>query len=144
MIVTHLNLKQSIATVSIASLHPHSVKLGYRTAWRKQDCTHILELVIKKQRCNLHIFLLGEFIARSIHQSNLPIFIFLCSLLYTVQDTDNGKKSNPVSVTTDDFTPVDVTTVSSFAVGDVILAEATLSFLGLGVKYPMATWGAIS
>ena len=27
--------------------------------------------------------------------------------------------------------------------GDVILTEATLSFLGLGVKYPYASWGNI-
>ena len=27
--------------------------------------------------------------------------------------------------------------------GDIILTEATLSFLGLGVKYPMSSWGSI-
>ena len=27
--------------------------------------------------------------------------------------------------------------------GNVILAEASLSFLGLGVKYPLASWGNI-
>ena len=27
-------------------------------------------------------------------------------------------------------------------IGDVILAESTLSFLGLGIKYPAASWGS--
>ena len=27
--------------------------------------------------------------------------------------------------------------------GEIILTEATLSFLGLGVKYPLASWGSI-
>ena len=29
------------------------------------------------------------------------------------------------------------------ALGEIILTEATLGFLGLGVKYPMASWGSI-
>lgn len=33
--------------------------------------------------------------------------------------------------------------VSTMALGDVILLESTLSFLGLGVKYPFASWGNI-
>jgi peptide/nickel transport system permease protein len=33
--------------------------------------------------------------------------------------------------------------VSTMALGDVILMESTLSFLGLGVKYPFASWGNI-
>ncbi len=33
--------------------------------------------------------------------------------------------------------------VSTMSLGGVILAEATLSFLGIGVKYPMASWGSI-
>lgn len=32
---------------------------------------------------------------------------------------------------------------ASMEVGGVILAESTLSFLGLGIKYPAATWGSI-
>jgi peptide/nickel transport system permease protein len=32
---------------------------------------------------------------------------------------------------------------STMGVGSVILTEATLSFLGLGIKYPMASWGTI-
>ncbi len=32
---------------------------------------------------------------------------------------------------------------ASMGVGEVILAESTLSFLGLGVKYPAASWGNI-
>ena len=48
MIVAHLHLKQRIATITIASLHTYPVKLGYRTAWCKQDCTHMLKLVIKE------------------------------------------------------------------------------------------------
>ena len=32
---------------------------------------------------------------------------------------------------------------ASMGVGDVILSESTLSFLGLGVKYPAASWGNI-
>ena len=32
---------------------------------------------------------------------------------------------------------------ASMGVGEVILAESTLSFLGLGVKYPAASWGSI-
>ncbi len=32
---------------------------------------------------------------------------------------------------------------ASMGLGDVILAEATLSFLGLGIKYPAASWGSI-
>ena len=30
---------------------------------------------------------------------------------------------------------------ASMGIGDVILAESTLSFLGLGIKYPAASWG---
>lgn len=33
--------------------------------------------------------------------------------------------------------------VATMGLGDVILTEATLSFLGLGVKYPYASWGNI-
>ena len=33
--------------------------------------------------------------------------------------------------------------VSTMALGEVILLESTLSFLGLGVKYPFASWGNI-
>ena len=32
---------------------------------------------------------------------------------------------------------------ASMGLGDVILAESTLSFLGLGIKYPAASWGSI-
>lgn len=32
---------------------------------------------------------------------------------------------------------------ASMGLGDVILSEATLSFLGLGIKYPAASWGSI-
>ena len=32
---------------------------------------------------------------------------------------------------------------ASMGIGDVILAESTLSFLGLGIKYPAASWGSI-
>lgn len=32
---------------------------------------------------------------------------------------------------------------ATMGLGDVILVEASLSFLGLGVKYPAATWGSI-
>jgi peptide/nickel transport system permease protein len=32
---------------------------------------------------------------------------------------------------------------ASMGVGEVILAESTLSYLGLGVKYPAASWGNI-
>jgi len=32
---------------------------------------------------------------------------------------------------------------ATMGLGDVILAESTLSFLGLGVKYPLASWGNI-
>ncbi len=32
---------------------------------------------------------------------------------------------------------------ASMGVGDVILMESTLSFLGLGIKYPAASWGSI-
>jgi peptide/nickel transport system permease protein len=31
----------------------------------------------------------------------------------------------------------------TMALGSIILTEATLSFLGLGVKYPIASWGSI-
>lgn len=40
-----------------------------------------------------------------------------------VEDTENGAKSSPVSATTEDFTPVDATTVRNAGIGDVILAE---------------------
>jgi peptide/nickel transport system permease protein len=33
---------------------------------------------------------------------------------------------------------------ATMGLGSVILAEATLSFLGLGVKFPIATWGNIA
>ncbi|MCE5343238.1 MAG: ABC transporter permease [Eubacteriales bacterium] len=33
--------------------------------------------------------------------------------------------------------------IATMTLGDVILTEATLSFLGLGVKYPLASWGSI-
>lgn len=33
--------------------------------------------------------------------------------------------------------------IATMGLGDVILTEATLSFLGLGVKYPFASWGNI-
>ena len=32
---------------------------------------------------------------------------------------------------------------ATMGLGSIILAEATLSFLGLGIKYPLASWGAI-
>ncbi len=32
---------------------------------------------------------------------------------------------------------------ATMGLGDIILTEATLSFLGLGVKYPMSSWGSI-
>lgn len=32
---------------------------------------------------------------------------------------------------------------ATMGLGGIIIAEATLSFLGLGVKYPMASWGSI-
>lgn len=32
---------------------------------------------------------------------------------------------------------------STMGLGEVILAEATLSYLGLGIKYPAASWGSI-
>lgn len=32
---------------------------------------------------------------------------------------------------------------ATMGLGGVILTESTLSFLGLGVKFPMATWGQI-
>ncbi len=32
---------------------------------------------------------------------------------------------------------------ATMGLGDVILSEATLSFLGLGIKYPAASWGSI-
>jgi peptide/nickel transport system permease protein len=32
---------------------------------------------------------------------------------------------------------------ASMGIGDVILSESTLSFLGLGIKYPAASWGSI-
>jgi hypothetical protein len=40
-----------------------------------------------------------------------------------VEDTDSGTVADAVSATTEAFTPVDATTVSNAAVGDVILAE---------------------
>lgn len=36
-----------------------------------------------------------------------------------------------------------LTVVATMSLGDVILVEATLSFLGLGVKFPLASWGNI-
>lgn len=33
--------------------------------------------------------------------------------------------------------------IATMGLGEVILVEATLSFLGLGVKYPLASWGTI-
>ena len=42
---------------------------------------------------------------------------------FQVQDTENGAKSSPVSVTTEAFTVVEAGEVSDAAVGDVILAE---------------------
>ncbi len=33
--------------------------------------------------------------------------------------------------------------IATMGLGNVILAEASLSFLGLGVKYPLASWGNI-
>ena len=32
---------------------------------------------------------------------------------------------------------------ATMGLGSVILTESTLSFLGLGVKHPMATWGTM-
>ena len=40
-----------------------------------------------------------------------------------VEDSESGQKSDPVSATTEAFTPVDVTKVSNAGIGDVILAE---------------------
>lgn len=34
-----------------------------------------------------------------------------------------------------------LTVIATMSLGDVILTEATLSFLGLGVKFPLASWG---
>ena len=42
---------------------------------------------------------------------------------FVATDTDAGISSDPVSATTEAFTPVDATTVTNAAVGDVILAE---------------------
>ncbi len=36
-----------------------------------------------------------------------------------------------------------LTVIATMSLGDVILVEATLSFLGLGVKFPLASWGNI-
>lgn len=36
-----------------------------------------------------------------------------------------------------------LTVIASMSLGDVILTEATLSFLGIGVKFPLASWGNI-
>jgi peptide/nickel transport system permease protein len=33
--------------------------------------------------------------------------------------------------------------IDTMSLGSIILTEATLSFLGLGVKYPLASWGSI-
>ena len=33
--------------------------------------------------------------------------------------------------------------IATMGVGGTILTESTLSFLGLGVKHPLATWGTI-
>ena len=33
--------------------------------------------------------------------------------------------------------------IATMGLGNVILSEAALSFLGLGVKYPLASWGNI-
>ena len=33
--------------------------------------------------------------------------------------------------------------IATMGLGDVILMEATLSFLGIGVKFPYASWGNI-
>jgi peptide/nickel transport system permease protein len=33
--------------------------------------------------------------------------------------------------------------LATMGLGEVILAEAVLSFLGLGVKFPLASWGNI-
>jgi peptide/nickel transport system permease protein len=32
---------------------------------------------------------------------------------------------------------------TTMGLGSIIITEATLSFLGLGVKYPLASWGSI-
>ena len=32
---------------------------------------------------------------------------------------------------------------ATMSLGSIIITEATLSFLGLGVKYPLASWGSI-
>ena len=42
---------------------------------------------------------------------------------FVVEDTESGAASDPVSATTEAFTPVDATTVTNAAIGDVILAE---------------------
>jgi peptide/nickel transport system permease protein len=36
-----------------------------------------------------------------------------------------------------------LTVIATMGLGDIILVEATLSFLGLGVKFPLASWGNI-
>ncbi|MFT4143980.1 MAG: ABC transporter permease [Mobilitalea sp.] len=36
-----------------------------------------------------------------------------------------------------------LTVIATMSLGDIILTEATLSFLGLGVKFPLASWGNI-
>jgi len=49
----------------------------------------------------------------------LPATDYWC----VVTNTEEGKESNPVKFTTEDFTVVDATTVADATVGDVILAE---------------------
>ena len=60
--------------------------------------------------------------------SKTPCFVFgglnpNTQYWFVATDTDAGISSDPVSATTEDFTPVDPTTVVNAEVGDVILAE---------------------
>ena len=60
--------------------------------------------------------------------SKIPCFIIgglqpATTYWFIVEDTDSGATSEAVSATTEDFTPVDATTVTDAQIGDVILAE---------------------
>lgn len=80
--------------------------------------------------------------------SKVPCFVFgglnpNTEYWFVATDTEADVSSEPVSVTTDAFTPVDVTTVTSVAAGDVILAEdfseigtGPDEFLGAASFYP--------
>ncbi|MBR0298145.1 MAG: hypothetical protein IJR01_04175 [Bacteroidales bacterium] len=60
--------------------------------------------------------------------SKIPCFIIgglqpATTYWFIAEDTESGATSEAVNVTTEDFTPVDATTVSDASIGDVILAE---------------------